>query len=146
MDVDEIDLAIVKELSENARKAFSEIADKLKLSDVAVIKRVRKLESGGVIRRYALIVDPAKIGYKKISFTGINVRPEKLFEIVATLKAKDYVKYLAITSGDHELIAVIWARDGEELQRIHQEILSIEGVLSIYPAILADIVKAEQYV
>jgi len=146
MDVDEIDLAIIKELSENARKTFSEIADKLKLSDVAVIKRVRKLESDGVIRRYALIVDPAKIGYKKISFTGINVRPEKLFEIVATLKAKDYVKYLAITSGDHELIAVIWARDGEELQRIHQEILSIEGVLNIYPAILADIVKAEQYV
>jgi len=146
MDVDEIDLAIIKELSENARKAFSEIADKLKLSDVAVIKRVRKLESDGVIRRYALIVDPAKIGYKKISFTGINVRPEKLFEIVATLKAKDYVKYLAITSGDHELIAVIWARDGEELQKIHQEILSIEGVLNIYPAILADIVKAEQYV
>jgi Lrp/AsnC family transcriptional regulator for asnA, asnC and gidA len=146
MDVDEIDLAIIKELSENARKAFSEIADKLKLSDVAIIKRVRRLESDGVIRRYALIVDPAKIGYKKISFTGINVRPEKLFEIVATLKAKDYVKYLAITSGDHELIAVIWARDGEELQKIHQEILSIEGVLSIYPAILADIVKAEQYV
>jgi len=146
MDVDEIDLAIIKELSENARKAFSEIADKLKLSDVAIIKRVRRLESDGVIRRYALIVDPAKIGYKKISFTGINVRPEKLFEIVATLKAKDYVKYLAITSGDHELIAVVWARDGEELQRIHQEILSIEGVLSIYPAILADIVKAEQYV
>jgi Lrp/AsnC family transcriptional regulator for asnA, asnC and gidA len=146
MDVDEIDLAIIKELSENARKAFSEIADKLKLSDVAIIKRVRRLESDGVIRRYALIVDPAKIGYKKISFTGINVRPEKLFEIVATLKAKDYVKYLAITSGDHELIAVIWARDGEELQKIHQEILSIGGVLSIYPAILADIVKAEQYV
>jgi Lrp/AsnC family transcriptional regulator for asnA, asnC and gidA len=146
MDVDEIDLAIIKELSENARKAFSEIADKLKLSDVAIIKRVRKLESDGVIRRYALIVDPAKIGYKKISFTGINVKPEKLFEIVATLKAKDYVKYLAITSGDHELIAVIWARDGEELQKIHQEILSIDGVLNIYPAILADIVKAEQYV
>jgi Transcriptional regulators len=116
------------------------------LSDVAVIKRVKRLESDGVIRRYALIVDPARIGYKKISFTGINVRPEKFFEIVATLKAKDYVKYLAITSGDHELIAAIWARDGEELQRIHQEILSIEGVLSIYPAILADIVKAEQYV
>ncbi|MGB9827415.1 AsnC family transcriptional regulator [Thermosphaera chiliense] len=146
MDVDEIDLAIIRELSENARKAFSEIASKLNLSDVAIIKRVRKLESDGVIRKYALIVDPAKIGYEKISFTGINVKPEKLFEIVAALKAKDYVKYLAITSGDHELIAIIWARNGEELQKIHEEILSIDGVVHIYPAILADIVKAEQYV
>jgi len=56
------------------------------------------------------------------------------------------VKYLAITSGDHELLAVIWARDGDELQKIHEEIRSIEGVVNIYPAILADIVKAEAYI
>lgn len=146
MDVDEIDMQIIRELSENARKTYSEIADKLKLSDVAIIKRVKKLEAEGVIRKYALVVDAGKIGFKKISFTGINVKPEKLFDVVEVLKNKDYVKYLAITSGDHELIAIIWARDGEDLQRIHQEISSIEGVTSIYPAILTDIVKAEQYV
>ncbi|MEM0378023.1 MAG: Lrp/AsnC family transcriptional regulator [Thermosphaera sp.] len=146
MDIDEIDMLIIKELSENARKTYSEIADKLNLSDVAIIKRVRKLETEGVIRKYALVVDAGKIGFKKISFTGINVKPERLFEVVRILKEKDYIKYLAITSGDHELLAVIWARDSEELQRIHMEISSIEGVINIYPAILTDIVKAEQYV
>jgi len=144
--LDEVDMFIIKELMENARKPFREIALKLKLSDVAVIKRVRKLEARGVIKKYALVVDPASLGYSKISFTGINVKPDKLFEVVSKLREKEYVKYLAITSGDHELLAVIWARDSDELQKIHEEIRSIEGVVNIYPAILADIVKAEAYI
>jgi len=144
--LDEVDMFIIKELMENARKPFREIALKLKLSDVAVIKRVRKLEARGVIKKYALVVNPASLGYNKISFTGVNVKPDKLFEVVSKLREKEYVKYLAITSGDHELLAVIWARDGDELQKIHEEIRSIEGVVNIYPAILADIVKAEAYI
>lgn len=144
--LDEIDMFIIKELMENARKPFREIALKLKLSDVAVIKRVKKLESRGVIKKYALIVDPASLGYGRISYTGINVEPNKLFEVAYRLKEKEYVKYLALASGDHDLLAVIWARDGEELQRIHEEIKSIEGVVNIYPAVLTDVIKAEAYV
>lgn len=101
--LDEIDLKIIKELTENARKPFRQIALKLGLSDVAVIKRVRKLEAQGVIRRYVPIVNPASLGYNKVSYTGVNVKPEKLFEVVSKLKEKEYVKYLAITSGDHEI-------------------------------------------
>lgn len=144
--LDEIDMFIIKELMENARKPFREIAMKLKLSDVAVIKRVRKLEERGVIRKYALIVNPASLGYNKISFTGINVKPDKLFEVASKLREKEYVKYIALTSGDHELLAVIWARDSEELKKIHEEIKNIEGVINIYPAILTDIIKADAYV
>ncbi|AFL66238.1 Lrp/AsnC family transcriptional regulator [Desulfurococcus amylolyticus] len=144
--LDEVDMFIIRELMENARKPFREIAMKLKLSDVAVIKRVRKLEERGVIRKYALIVNPAPMGYNKISFTGINVKPDKLFEVASKLREKEYVKYIALTSGDHELLAVIWARDGEELKKIHDEIKNMEGVINIYPAILTDIIKADAYV
>jgi Lrp/AsnC family transcriptional regulator for asnA, asnC and gidA len=137
---------IIKELMENARKPFREIAMKLKLSDVAVIKRVRKLEERGVIRKYALIVNPASLGYNKISFTGINVKPDKLFEVASKLREKEYVKYIALTSGDHELLAVIWARDSDELKKIHEEIKNMDGVINIYPAILTDIIKADAYI
>lgn len=144
--LDEIDMIIIKELMENARKPFREIAMKLKLSDVAVIKRVRKLEERGVIRKYALIVNPASLGYNKISFTGINVKPDKLFEVASKLREKEYVKYIALTSGDHELLAVIWARDSDELKKIHEEIKNMDGVINIYPAILTDIIKADAYI
>lgn len=144
--IDEIDRKILSILQQNARTTYRELAKTVNLTDVAVIKRVRKLESSGVIKKYTAIIDPIALGYTKISFTGINVRPEKLFDVVKQLKEKDYVKYLAITIGDHDILAVIWATSGEELERIHSEIKSIEGVISVYPMILSEVVKNEAYI
>jgi len=141
--VDEIDLKIIEKLAVNARATYSEIASEVGLSDVAVMKRIRKLEQEGVIRKYTVIVDPAKLGFSKVSLTGINVAPDKLFDVVEELKKRDYVKQLLVTSGDHSLIALVFARSSEEMIRIHDEISRIEGVLKVYPAIVSDIVKDE---
>ena len=141
--VDEIDLKIIEKLAVNARATYSEIASEVGLSDVAVMKRIRKLEQEGVIRKYTVIVDPAKLGFSKVSLTGINVDPAKLFDVIEELKKRDYVKQLLVTSGDHSLIALIFARSSEEIMRIHDEISRIDGVLKVYPAIVSDIVKDE---
>jgi Lrp/AsnC family transcriptional regulator for asnA, asnC and gidA len=141
--VDEIDLKIIERLAVNARATYSEIASEVGLSDVAVMKRIRRLEQEGVIRKYTVIVDPAKLGFSKVSLTGINVAPDKLFDVVEELKKRDYVKQLLVTSGDHSLIALIFARSSEEMIRIHDEISRIDGVLKVYPAIVSDIVKDE---
>jgi len=141
--VDEIDLKIIEKLAVNARATYSEIASEVGLSDVAVMKRIRKLEQEGVIRKYTVIVDPAKLGFSKVSLTGINVDPAKLFDVVEELKKRDYVKQLLVTSGDHSIIALVFARSSEEMIRIHDEISRIDGVLKVYPAIVSDIVKDE---
>lgn len=144
--LDDIDLKIIDELSRNARATYREVANVVGLTDVAVMKRVKKLEQGGVIKRYTVILDPFALGYGKVSFTGINVKPEKLFEVVKALKSKPYIRYLAITSGDHDILAVIWARDADELDVFHREITSLDGVVSVYPMILSEKIKDEAYV
>lgn len=145
-EIDEVDLKIINELLENARKPFREIAKKIQLSDVAIIKRVRKLEKVGAIRKYALILDPSKLGFNKVSITGINVRPEKLLEVASKLKEKPYIKFLAIGSGDHEILAMIWARDSEEIMKIHEEFRNIDGVIEVYPCIVSEVLKREAYI
>jgi Lrp/AsnC family transcriptional regulator for asnA, asnC and gidA len=144
-DLDEIDLKILEILRENARTPYVEIAKQVGLTDVAIIKRIKKLEARGIIKKYTIVVDPSRLGYRVVSITGINVEPTRLFNVVQELRNKNYVKYLALTSGDHSLIAVIWARDRDEIERIHRDIEKIEGVLKIYPSIVVDIVK-EDYV
>ncbi|MGC8982137.1 MAG: Lrp/AsnC family transcriptional regulator [Desulfurococcaceae archaeon] len=144
--VDEVDLKIINELIKNARATYRELSKVVGLTDVAVMKRVRKLERAGVIKRYTAIVDPQSLGYSKVSFTGLNVSPEKLFDVVKVLKEKEYVKYLALTSGDHDLLAVVWARSDEELEAIHDEIKRIDGVRDVYPLILTGKVKEEAYI
>jgi len=138
--LDEKDSKIIEKLAENARITYTDLARVVGLSDVAVIKRVKKLEEK-IIKRYTIVVDPHTLGYKVVSFTGIDVDPEKLFEVVEILKNKSYLKGLWLTTGDHQLVALIWAKDDEEAGKIHKEIAEINGVKRVCPAIVLKTVK-----
>ncbi len=141
VDLDEKDLKIIEMLQKNSRASYSEIAKAIGISDVATIKRVKRLERIGVIKRYTILVDPKKMGYSVISLTGIDVEPQNIFDVLMSLKSKEYVKFLALTSGDHSIMATIWSRDSQELARIHNEISSMPGVKRVCPAIIQEIIK-----
>lgn len=143
--IDDVDLKIINELLKNARIKYNELARKLGLSDVAVMKRIKSLEKNGAIMGYTAIINPALIGYNMVSYTGINVKPENMIGVINELKKRDCIKYVAVTSGDHDIMVVVWARDYDELVSIHEEIKRIEGVINVYPSIITKIVKNEAY-
>ncbi len=144
MSLDEKDLKILEILAKNARTPYSEIAKVVELSDVAVIKRIRKLEQTGIIKGYTVVVDPKKLGFSSISITGIDVEPQHLFDVINKLKSMDRVKYIALTTGDHAIMTIIWAKDSEEMGKIHEEIARMPGVKRVCPAILLDVFKEER--
>ncbi len=139
--IDEKDRKIIKMLEGNSRISYGDIARGIGISDVAVIKRIRKLEQLGVIKKYTIVVDPKKLGFNSVSITGIDAEPEHIFNIVEYLKEREYVKYLALTSGDHVIIAIIWARDGGELAKIHKEVSGLTGVKRVCPAMILEVLK-----
>jgi len=141
--LDDKDKQIIEMLKKNARISYTEIARRLGLSDVAVLKRVRKLEQAGIIKKYTIVLDPKKLGYNTISITGLDVEPENLFKVLEYLKEKEYVKYLAITSGDHSIIAIIWAKNSTEMAHIHDMLAKLPGVKRVCPAIVLDVLKED---
>lgn len=141
--VNEKDKKILEMLKRNSRISYTEISRSIGISDVAVMKRLRRLEQLGIIKKYIIVIDPRKIGYHFISITGIDIEPEHIFDVLSLLKEKNYVKYLVLTSGDHSVIAIIWAANGEELARIHNEISHLAGVKKVCPAIVLDVIKEQ---
>lgn len=63
MELDKLNWSILTVLQENARLPFAEIGRKVGLSAPAVAERVQKLEDAGVIKRYTVALDNAKIGH-----------------------------------------------------------------------------------
>ena len=59
--LDERDLAILRILQQNARATVKEIADQINLSTTPVHERIKRLESQGVIKQYATLLQPAKV-------------------------------------------------------------------------------------
>jgi len=139
--LDEKDRRILEFLMENGRASFRELAKALGISDVAVRKRVLRLEREGVILGYTALVDPRALGYSVISLTGVDVEPGDLLRVARELAARDYVRSAWLTTGDHELMLEIWARDEEEMEAIIQEIRSMPGVVRVCPAVVTERLK-----
>lgn len=137
--MDEKDLKILDELETNARISFIELGKKLKMSESAVRKRVRKLEKEGIIEKYTIIVNPAKLGYNTVSVIGLDVAPEKYLETIDRLAGMDEVKSVIVSTGDHMIMAEVWSRSAKDLSDfVLKKIGELEGVSRVCPAIILE--------
>jgi len=141
-EIDELDLKILKLLEEDGRLTFMEIAKKLRLSESTIRKRVQALKENGVIKRFTVEIDPAKIGLNPVAIVGIDVDPPKLLEVAQKLCEFKEIRCVATSTGDHMIMTEMWTRDGRELTKlISEKIGPIEGVKKICPAIILERLK-----
>jgi len=140
--VDQLDLKILETLRLDASLPFTEIAKRFKVSESTIRKRVERLTREGVIKKFTVTVNPAKIGLNTVAIVGVDVDPSKLLEVAQKLCDIPETVYVATSTGDHMIMTEIWTRDGRELTRILSEkIGSIEGVKKICPAIILEKLK-----
>ncbi|TET64401.1 Lrp/AsnC family transcriptional regulator [Candidatus Bathyarchaeota archaeon] len=143
VEVDALDLKILKMLQENGRRSFTEMAGKLRLSESTIRKRVQSLQKKEVIEKFTVEINPSKIGIRAIAIVGVDVDPTELLEAAQKLCEIKEIRSVAISTGDHMIMTEIWTRDGRELTRlISEKIGAIEGVKRICPAIILEKLKS----
>ena len=59
--LDKVDLQILRTLQENARLTTKELAARVSLSSTPVFERLKRLESGGYIKKYIAVLDAGKL-------------------------------------------------------------------------------------
>ncbi len=143
LEVDALDFKILKMLQEDGRRSFTEIAEKLKLSESTIRKRVQALQKKEVIKKFTIEVDPFKMGIRTVAIVGVDVDPTKLLEAAQKLCELKEVRSVATSAGDHMVMTEIWTRDGRELTKlISEKIGRIDGVKKICPAIILEKLKS----
>src|SRR5690606_41453787 len=73
--LDRTDLALLAELQREGRLSNAELAERVKLSPSACLRRVQRLEQAGVLAGYTAVLDPAKLGLGLQAF--VRVQPER---------------------------------------------------------------------
>ncbi len=138
--MDEKDIKIIEFLIDNSRISRTKIGKSLRITETAVRKRIKKLEKDNIILKYTTIIN-----FKNIeligSFTGIDVNPEDLLNILANLQEISEIKNIYLTTGDHTIMVYIFAKNLEELKRIHETISRIKGVKRVCPSIIIETIK-----
>ena len=145
MRLDSIDRRILRALQKDGRRANNELAVEVGLSPSPCLRRVRLLEQAGVIKRYAAIVDPAKVGmgmtvFARVWLTGQD--EDQVERFVREIHTLDQIVECHLMAGDCDFLLRIVAEDLEGVRRFQAERLArIRGVRSIKTDIPMQTVK-----
>jgi DNA-binding Lrp family transcriptional regulator len=135
MDLDAIDLKILKELQKDARLTNVDLAARVNLSPSPCLARVRALEQGGFIRQRVTLLDPMRLGLNVNVFIHIsleNQRREGLDEFERAIAALPSVMECYLMSGDTDYLLRVLVSDVQALERlIVDDLTRIPGIRNI---------------
>ncbi|OKL45344.1 Lrp/AsnC family transcriptional regulator [Pseudovibrio exalbescens] len=127
MKIDRIDLQILKQLQFDGRIPNSELANRVGLSPSACLRRVRALETSGIIDRYVALLNPTKIGRSMSVFVEISLASqseEALQAFEKAVAASPEIIECHLMGGDADYLLRIAAEDPTDFERIHRDHLT----------------------
>jgi Lrp/AsnC family leucine-responsive transcriptional regulator len=143
--LDQIDLKILSILQNQGRTHLADIAKEVYLSSPAVMERVKKLESSGIIKGYQAVLDPKKVGKDVTAFVGVSVAHQKYIDGFAAYvsRQRDVLECHHVT-GEESFILKVKTANTESLEKLLGQIRSLEGVTGTVTKVVLSSVKESQ--
>ena len=127
MNLDAIDVRILRELQADASLSNVELARRVHLSPSPCLARVRALEAAGVIRNYVALLDAKQLGLHLNVFISISLKQQNRKALQAfedRICARDEVMECYLMTGDADYLIRVALPDMAALERFVLEQLS----------------------
>ncbi len=143
--IDSKDLAILNLLQQNARITVKEIAEKIHLSTTPVHERIKRLETNGVIKQYATLLDHTKVKKGLIAICYVSLKEHNKTAGTKFVKAinqmPDVVECYTI-SGEFDFMLKVMCEDMNAYHDFHVNKLSqIENMGHVQSIFVMGIIK-----
>lgn len=128
LEIDELDRKILALLLENARLSCREVGRAVGVSTATVSKRLKRLEKGGIIRGYTVLLDHEKLGYEITVVTAITVSGGKLLEVEHEIAKLPNVCAVYDVTGPVDVMVIAKFTSREELSKFTKALLAMPHV------------------
>jgi Lrp/AsnC family transcriptional regulator, leucine-responsive regulatory protein len=135
MNLDEIDRRILAELQNEGRVTVNDLAGRVGLSPTPCLRRVRRLEEGGVVTGYAANVDQVIVGLPVNVFVNVTLTRQaeaELEEFEAAVAGCPEVMECYLMTGTSDFLLRVVAADLFAYERFLKSTLTrIPGIANI---------------
>ncbi len=135
MNIDLVDLKILKELQDDSSLTNVELAKRVHLSPSPCLMRVKALEKSGVIEKYVALSDPKLLGLGLNVFISISLKEQSksaLSEFEQSICKHDEVMECYLMTGDSDYLIRVALADIGALERfILDRLTPIPGIEKI---------------
>jgi Lrp/AsnC family leucine-responsive transcriptional regulator len=143
--LDKTDRKLLDLLQKDGRMTNLDLAGRVALSPSACLRRVRSLEEAGVIRGYAALLDPAKIGLGLLAFVTVKLEKRGRMPTDAFARAcRDWPEVAAChaTTGDMDYLLRVHVEDLPHFSRfVMDSLLKHPGVIDVKSSFVLEQVK-----
>jgi Lrp/AsnC family leucine-responsive transcriptional regulator len=141
--LDKTDLQILRILQKNSRLTTKELAAQVHLSTTPVFERLKRLESGGYIKKYIAVLDAEKLNFGFVVYC--NVKLKRLNRDIAAEFTRIIREIPEVTecyniSGEYDYLLKIHAPDMKYYQEF---ILNVLGTIDSLGSLRSTFVMAE---
>ena len=143
--IDEIDVSILDILQYNARTTQAELAKAVGLAPSAILERLRKLESKGIIKDYVALIEPRVVDRGMLAFVAVKTT-EHGPDMPSANELARIPEVLEVhhVAGEDCYLLKVRARDAEHLgQILRQQIGPTASVTSTRTTIVLETVKED---
>jgi Lrp/AsnC family transcriptional regulator, leucine-responsive regulatory protein len=133
IELDRIDCRILQLVQADGRLSNVELAEKVALSPSPCLRRLKRLEKAGVIRRYVALLEPAKVGLGLLAFVRVSLEKRGRGAMDAFRRGVQEwpeVMDCYVMTGDMDFLLKILVEDLEHFSRfIMDRLLKQPGVI-----------------
>jgi len=142
--MDDKDLKIIDRLRDDSRSSYKEIAREVKISDVAVHKRIKNLQKKGVIKKFTVVIDQKKVDKNTTAVLMVKCDVGSAPEIAKRLAETPDASEVYTTIGEYDIVAKIRTRDMESLKNlVEKNLRMIRGIHEIRTSVIFDAYKED---
>ena len=116
--IDDLDLQILSELSEDASISVPKLSKKIKVNSSVVYSRIKRLVKRKLIERFTIVVNDQELGYQVKALAGLNMDSKQRDNVIDELFKIDGVREIAEVTGRFDMIVNVHASTLEELHNI----------------------------
>lgn len=127
VELDAIDRKMLRLLQQDGRITNADLARQVALSESACLRRLRALESAGVISRYAAMINERAVGLPISVFVTVTLASQSesaLTAFEAAVAAVPEVMECYLMTGGSDYLLRLVVRDVDDLERLHAKALT----------------------
>jgi len=144
VQLDAIDLKILRELQADGRMTNVELARRVGISAPPCLRRVRSLQEAGFIKGYRALLDEKKLGFEVTAFAMVHLSSQAEADLVAFeqfVRTKPFVRECWMLSGEIDFILKCVASDLRTFQAFVAELTAAPHVRNVKTSLVLKTAK-----
>lgn len=141
--MDKADKVILEQLLYDGRLSARKISQRVDMSTVTILSRVKKMTKANIIKGYTVLLDAENMGYNLSVIIEIVAKKDKILNVANSFAQMKNVCVVYTHTGSTDITIIAKFRDRNDLSAFMASLVKLEHVVSTMSNVILHTIKED---